>query len=863
MSATAFAQFTDSFTDGNFTADPVWTGDVNEFTINPALQLESRADSILSGSNRQIYLSTPSTIMIDAQWEFFVNPRMATSSNNFFDVFLSSDQELLTGSNRGYFVRIGGTPDEVALFRKDGAGLQSYVINGVQGSIASSSNNPTRVKVTRSAVGLWTLLADYSGTGNNYELIGETEDNTYTTSEWFGVLVRYSNANRTRFIADDFYVGPIIIDDVPPILETVKPLTANKLELRFSEPVDPSTSQNPQNYVVNFGIGQAFQAQRSSSDFALVTIDFPGSFTEGQTYTINVSAVRDIAGNAMVLTQIQFVFYRPKAYDVIITELMPDPDPVVQLPSAEYIELYNRTEFPIDLQNWSVQASASRRILPAYTLLPDSFVVITNAVGAAGMPPGIGVIELASFPALTNSGATVILFGPDSTIIHAITYADTWYNNSAKAEGGWSLEMKSLLRFCERATNWSASENPSGGTPGRINSIISNDADEVSPKIERVVVLAPDTIRVFFTESIQLSSQLNPENYAVDNGIGAATSVTPFPPDFRSVRLSLANPLLQGQRYNLAIANQLLDCAGNAFNSSVLGRVAIPELVVPGDIVVNEILSNPPTEGNDFIEIYNRSQKVLELSTLQLSNLEISTDVLLSPRPLTTEGYLMFPEEYLVLTQTKVKVTDFYNTQNPDAFLEMASFPSFNNDEGVVVLSRLSDGTRIDQVTYNVDQHFPTLNTTKAVTLERINPDKASNDVSNWNSASAASGYGTPTYRNSQFAPLVATQTGEITVLPEVFSPDNDGFNDVVDIGYAFDVAGFAGDITVFDSNGRIIKYIARNQIFGTSGSYFWNGTNEVGDRSRTGIYIIILDAYNSNGDVVKLKKTCVLASRL
>ena len=183
------AQFTENFSDGNLDADPTWTGDTDEFLIDAAFDLQSNGDTI-SSTNREIYISTPSTSINDTQWEFFVNPKVSTSSNNRMDVFLTSDLAQLTGDNRGYFVRIGGTPDEVALFRKDGTGNETYVINGVSGVINSSSTNPTKVKVTRDASGNWTLFADYEGSGLLYNLIGTANDVTYTSSANFGLLIR-------------------------------------------------------------------------------------------------------------------------------------------------------------------------------------------------------------------------------------------------------------------------------------------------------------------------------------------------------------------------------------------------------------------------------------------------------------------------------------------------------------------------------------------------------------------------------------------------------------------------------------------------------------------------------------------------
>ncbi|HPH83220.1 MAG TPA: hypothetical protein PL185_11635, partial [Flavobacteriales bacterium] len=142
ISYCGYSQLQDDFADGNFSSNPVWSGNASEFLVDGTFQLQSNGDTT-SLSNREIYLSTPSTSINNTQWEFLVNPKVSTSSNNRMDVFLTSSDANLLGANTGYFVRIGGTPDEVALFRKDGAGIESYVITGVAGVINSSSTNPT------------------------------------------------------------------------------------------------------------------------------------------------------------------------------------------------------------------------------------------------------------------------------------------------------------------------------------------------------------------------------------------------------------------------------------------------------------------------------------------------------------------------------------------------------------------------------------------------------------------------------------------------------------------------------------------------------------------------------------------------
>jgi hypothetical protein len=114
----------------------------------------------------------------------------------------------------------------------------------------------------------------------------------------------------------------------------------------------------------------------------------------------------------------------------------------------------------------------------------------------------------------------------------------------------------------------------------------------------------------------------------------------------------------------------------------------------------------------------------------------------------------------------------------------MNDFPSYNIDEGTVVLSRISNQFIVDQYTYSSKSHYPLINDTKGVSLERINFDRPTADNTNWTSASSVSGYGTPGYRNSQFSEIAVSQKGEVTVSPEVFSPDNDGFDDNVTLAY-------------------------------------------------------------------------------
>lgn len=855
------AQLVENFNDGELASNPSWAGDTDEFLIDAALMLQSNGDTI-SATNREIWISTPSTSMDNTQWEFFVNPKVSTSSNNRMDVYLCSDAQTLTGSNSGYFVRIGGTPDEVALFRKD-AGLESYVITGTSGIINSSSTNPTKIKVTRDAAGVWNLFADYDGTGNLYTLVGTATDNTYSTSAFFGLVVRYSNTNRQKYYMDDVYVGPIIVDNTLPTVQQLQVSGPNTLELIWSENVAQTSAELATNYTADGGLGNPAAATRNTTQFQRVSLSFAQNFVQGQTYVLNVSGVEDLAGNVMQNQQFNFVYYRAQPYDVVINEIMADPTPVVLQPDVEWIELYNRTAFPINLQGWKIQVGSTIRDIDAVSILPDSFLVLTGLAGEEYFYDSVAVKAVTSFPALTNTGSSLRLLDPDSVVISAVSYADTWYGDAVKAEGGWSLEQISPFKPCEGAANWKASDAAWGATPGKQNSLWSNATDSGKPGIDRVVVLSADTIRVFFTETVRAATSTWAGAYVVDQGIGAATAVQLYAPDFRSVKLALPAPLQTGIIYNLSIADTLLDCVGNAFNSSISGRFAIPETPEANDVVINEILSDPRDDGADFVEVYNRSNKVIDLAHMVLSNQDLATQVLEDAEQIAPEGYLLFPGAYLVLSDDVDNIQSEYVCPDATAFFEMSDFPSYNNEEGVVVLSRLSDGSILDRRPYTTDLHFELLNSLDGVSLERVNMDRPTSDDSNWNSAASTVGFATPGYRNSQYAPITEASAGSISVSPETFSPDGDGYEDVLTVSWAFDKAGFTGSVAVFDADGRLVKYLLRGELLGTSGSVSWNGIAESLERAPTGIYVVLMEAFDLEGRTVKLKKAAVLATRL
>ena len=115
---------------------------------------------------------------------------------------------------------------------------------------------------------------------------------------------------------------------------------------------------------------------------------------------------------------------------------------------------------------------------------------------------------------------------------------------------------------------------------------------------------------------------------------------------------------------------------------------------------------------------------------------------------------------------------------------------------------------------------------------------------------------------NSQ---LIALTSGEqvFELTDKVFSPDGDGYQDILSIEYKIPQEGMFATIKIFDSAGRLTRVLINNASLATTGLITWDGTNEDGHKANIGIYTILLEAFNLQGTQIRWKETCVVAGRL
>ena len=850
-------QFTDNFSDGNFTSNPTWVGDTDKFVV------EDGVLRLMDQAAGQAYLATESSIMDEAEWTFWVRLAFTPSNNNHPRIYLASDSRDLHGPLNGYYIRIGkdgGDNKRLYFFRQDGEEHTELMAGSM--NIATTTNNHIRITATRDGSGNWEFRADPQG-GMLPLPQGSVHDDTHVTTSWFGVYCRYTISNSNRFYFDDFSVGEHVVDTEPPLVEHVQVENATTLRVHFNKVVDALSSENTLNYLVDQGVGHPLIASRDPSMPNSVSLLFSESFTVNQVYTLQISEVEDYLGNAMEVFSGEFVYFVPDRFNVVFNELMVDPTPGVGLPAYEYIELFNTSEFPINLEGWILQHGTTQRTLPFAPIPSQGFLLLVTETAYPFLREFGNVVAVPglSQTALTNAGTDLLLFDPEGNVISFVSYTNHWYQDPAKSNGGWSLEKIDPYNFCQGMENWKASTDPRGGTPGEPNAVLGSNPDNTRPNLLRAGFEGPSSILLYFSEPMSEESLAETSNYQLDQGIGQPVSVAPLLPDFSRVMLNLPQALQPGLIYQLVLDPDMTDCAGNPLERRTT-RVAVPEYAEAFDVVINEVLFNPPDRGARYIEIYNRSEKVFDLRNHLITSKDTIEGYLSTIHEVSETSFLFFPGDYVVLSANPDAVKETYMTTNPGGFVRTPGMPRMTNANGVLVIASRSLDI-MDMFVYEEDMHLPLLTSYKGVALERVNPNLPTQDRSNWHSASRSSGYGTPGYRNSQFSPDIAAGKGSIEVHPEVFSPDGDGQDDLLNIAYAFDEPGLVANVRIFDSRGRLIRMLAPGELLATSGVITWDGTTDDGMKAPIGIYIIHMEVFEPGGQVNNYRASAVLAGRL
>lgn len=846
-----FGQIDEDFSDGDFTSNPTWMGDVAKFKINNSYKLQLNS----TGADTS-YLATSNALISNTEWSFYAKQSFNSSSNNHSRIYLVSDVQNLKGTLNGYFVQFGSSQDDISLYRQDGNNL-TQIISGTHANTGNSTNSFT-IKVTRDTLGNWELFTDASA-GTVFVSEGQVFDNTYNSTSYFGVFCKYTTSNSTKFYFDNFLVQSIQIDSLPPNIISLNVVSSHQIDLSFSEAVNDTSASLISNYLVDNGIGQPSVAQLDAQNPTIVHLTFAQNFVLAKKYKLTVGNIKDLAGNVMPQKTMAFYYYIPQKFDVVINEIMADPTPSVGLVPQEYLEIYNTTDFDINLKDWVFINGTTTSILPDSILKSDDYFILCKDDYVSAFQQYGRVIGLSSF-SLVNSGQQLVLKNALGGIIHQIKYSDSWYGQSSKADGGWSLEQIDPDNPCGCGLNWWASNSSLGGTPGEINSVDAAQPDIAAPEINRVSVVDSLHILVSFTEPMDSVTILNPAAYFVTDSIGYAIASANAYPSYLTVQLTLNKAIVPKKIYKLQIKDTLKDCVGNEMMINTTVRFGMAELPIRNDLVINEILFNPKDNGVDFVEIYNRSEKIIDLKELKLANYSEELADFENIKDISEMGLAVFPGEYFLLTTDAEMVKKQYYSKNPKNFINMESFPSMSNSDGNIFLITNSHFV-LDSIFYDEDMQYPLLQNVEGVSLERVNFDLPSTR-DNWHSSSQDVGFATPAYLNSQYSQS-GKSPDEFLVSPAIFSPDNDGYNDVLSISYNLSTGTIISKIIIYNSKGQPVKTLVTSYLSGSERNINWDGTTDENQKAALGIYLIYIETLNLNGNIMKYKKVATVGGKL
>ncbi|MCS7162229.1 MAG: lamin tail domain-containing protein [Bacteroidia bacterium] len=712
-----WAQLAESFADGDFTHNPPWQGTTAYWTITPDQRLRSNGPT----TNATLYLATASTLINDTEWEFWVRLAFNPSTQNFVRIYLVADQADLTDPNlNGYYLRLGGitgTQDSLELWRQQGS-THTRLAGGRRGRFGGN-NNILRLRVLRSANGEWQAFSDSIGF---WEPEFTVTDAVLTTAVYFGVYFQHTSSNRQNLWLDDFYIGPIRLDQEPPEPTSAEVLGPTEIRLTFSEPLEPTSATNAANYGLNPSIGISNVTHPLPNT---VHLNLSVPLMPSVVYTLSYSNLRDLAGNSasgsleIVLPEV------PTLGDLLISELMPKPTPSVGLPSYEYVELYNRSAKWLALRGCRLCDAAGCATLSQGMIAPYTYLLLVPTAASASYPQAL---PLNSWPTLNDSGDSLYLWSPDETLLDFVPYRSSWYRDPSRAQGGWSLERIDLQNLCAQDSNWIASQDPQGGTPGARNSVENLWRDQTPPVLRAWSCLSPTLLQLDFNEALDTLFMGELTRYQWETSGPTISWAQALP---QSVRLHLATPLAPATTYTLRL--EARDCMGNS--TTLRLSLGLPQPALRGEIRFSEVMAKPTPPVQlppyEYIELYNASAKWIDLTGWQFCDATRCGEIARGVIP---------PGGYAVLVSAGGAAAF------PEA-LTVTNFPTLN-DGGDTLSLKAPDGTLMEELAYQTSWYRDPAKAQGGWSLERIDLTNPCAVDSNWIASQDPAG-GTPGRANS------------------------------------------------------------------------------------------------------------------
>ena len=548
---------------------------------------------------------------------------------------------------------------------------------------------------------------------------------------------------------------------------------------------------------------------------------------------------------------------------MIITEMMPDPTPSVGLPEAEYIELWNPGPDPVPLLGWVIQVGDKKRALGTVKIseLPAGGFLLLCSESSARLfeevvslqHPNGSVHPLDSWPVLPNTGARVTLITPDGCIMHSVEYAPENWIDALKANGGWSLELIDPDQYC-RDDNWAVSMNPRGGTPGEINSVTGHLPPGEPPHLIRAMLLPDNRFGLRF--SGQVDPLLSPSKINCMLYPGALSAPMVVDPGLGSTMLcfELPDQIDTALRYKIQLDQPIYNCSGQmALAESLV--LAFPQPPGFGDIIINEIMFDPCEGEPEWIELYNRSEKVIEIADLIIAKGYIESEenqevIVTNYSNQQNLPFQLLPNSYCILSPSSLhchpcESRDLLNHEQCNVSRDLLErvtvlrkdLPALSNSPTTLVLMDQHQ-QEIDRALYSPDMHYFLIRETKGVSLERISPESSGYNQQNWFSAANGNSAGGQNSNTANESPEIVA--GEFQWINKPGIP--------VVVTYSFPDPGWFARIWIYDRFGHPVREVSGGAVIPREGVIQWNGLSDRQTPQPADIYVMVVDYMHPDG---------------
>lgn len=254
---------------------------------------------------------------------------------------------------------------------------------------------------------------------------------------------------------------------VPQLQITNSKLIDNTLQLCFNIEYLYIKQVTSSHFQIDKDIGIASQI-KWNTELDTLTVFFNKNFEDSEIYTLKIKPLEICAYNIDIENKILFKQSKLQKNDVIITEVLFNP----KEGGVDFVEIYNTTAYPINLQNWKL---GNRMITDELIIFPphNYLALTTNKPILTLHYPSSSlnnILQVPSIPAYPNQQGNVTLFSSTDNLMDSIYYHSIMHDPLLTNVKGISLERQSVdFNNILFNTFKSASTIHEGATPGYEN----------------------------------------------------------------------------------------------------------------------------------------------------------------------------------------------------------------------------------------------------------------------------------------------------------------------------------------------------------------------------------------------------------